>query len=50
MIGVSDWITPYPIQSKQPNVLQRRSLNISEIRNEDIVTNVARYPNKTTML
>ncbi len=50
MIGVSDWISPYDIQSTHPNVLQTRNLNISEIRNEAIVTNVAIYPNRLTML
>ena len=50
MIGVSDWISPYDIQSIHPNVLQTRNLNISEIRNEEIVTSVARYPNILTML
>lgn len=50
MIGVSDWMIPYDIQSIHPNVLQTRNLNISEIRNEAIVTNVARYPNRFTML
>ena len=39
MIGVSDWMIPYDIQSIHPNVLQTRNLNISEIRNETIVTN-----------
>lgn len=50
MIGVSDWMIPYDIQSIHPNVLQTRNLNISEIRNEAIVTNVATYPNILTML
>lgn len=50
MIGVSDWMIPYDIQSIHPNVLQTRNLNISEIRNEAIVTNVAIYPNILTML
>ena len=50
MIGVSDWMIPYDIQSIHPNVLQTRNLNISEIRNETIVTNVAIYPNRFTML
>ena len=49
MIGVSNLMMPYVIQSIQPNVLQTRNRNISEIKNETIVVRVAIYPNRVTM-